>query len=52
MRERRWYSRFGIQPPFPWVGAVIICAPLLGGIGAVAAVYVALMYGGDRLVAL
>ena len=18
MRERKWYSRFGIEPPFPW----------------------------------
>ncbi|MCA2331897.1 hypothetical protein JF714_15750 [Mycobacterium avium] len=24
MRERHWYSRFGIEPPFPWPAFVLI----------------------------
>lgn len=37
MRERRWYSRFGIEPPFPWthpifwpVYAFLVAAIIVG----------------------
>lgn len=50
-RERYWYSRFGIEPPFPWVGVAIWTAlPVIGAAAGVAGVYLALMYGGDRIV--
>lgn len=25
MRPRHWYSRFGIEEPFPWIGVGIAC---------------------------
>ena len=33
MRERKWYSRFGIEPPFPWA---ILLWPFLWLKGALA----------------
>jgi hypothetical protein len=30
MRSRRWYSPFGIEPPFPWLGiALFVCAAVI-----------------------
>jgi hypothetical protein len=46
-----WYERFGIEPPFPWVGVAIwTVGPLVGGavVGA-GLVLLALIFGGDNL---
>lgn len=49
-RNSRWYERFGIEPPFPWVGIAIWAGiPVVGAAAAVAGIYLALMYGDDRI---
>lgn len=29
MRESHWYSRFGIEPPFPWLAIGACAIPVL-----------------------
>jgi hypothetical protein len=54
-RRRRshfhWYSRFGIEAPFPWVGIAIWTVPIVGAVAGAAAVVLALLYGGDDTLA-
>lgn len=45
----RWYERFGIEPPFPWVG-IVAAGTALGAIAGVGIVYAALCFGGDHIV--
>jgi hypothetical protein len=35
MREQRWYSRWGIEPPFPWLPLAVAVAavPVAGALG-------------------
>lgn len=49
-RNYRWYERFGIEPPFPWLGILIWSVPVLGAAAVLAAQVLVMLYGGDRLV--
>jgi len=35
--RRRWYERFGIEPPFPWAFVGIYIVPVLIVIGGITA---------------
>lgn len=49
-RDWHWYSRFGIEPPFPWVGVAIWATPVLAAAATLGAVMALLIFGGDSLV--
>lgn len=44
-RPRRWYGRFGIEEPFPWVLIALASAPPIGLVLAAAVVWTALCRG-------
>lgn len=46
----RWYERFGIEPPFPWVGIAIWSVPVLGAVAVIGGMLAVLIFGGDQLV--